>query len=58
MFLVSGGYTGMDYLTTTEIFDPSLGSWRDGALLPFAITGLRAVNIDNRVLLTGIQTKN
>ena len=51
MFLVSGGSDGSDYLDSTEIFDPSLGSWRAGAALPSPRSDLRATNIDNRVLL-------
>ena len=52
MFLVSGGL-GSDSLDSTEIFDPSLGSWRAGAALPSPVYGLRATNIDSRVLLFG-----
>ena len=52
MFLVSGGHDGSD-LDSTEIFDPSLRSWRAGAALPSHIVGLRATNLDNRVLLFG-----
>ena len=52
MFLVSGGYYSND-LDSTEIFDPSLRSWRAGAALPSPRSGLRATNIDNRVLLFG-----
>ena len=52
MLLVSGGY-GSDTLDSTEIFDPSLGSWRAGAALPIPMYDLRATNIDNRVLLFG-----
>ena len=52
MFLVSGGYTGSDYLDSTEIYD--LGSWRSWAKLPIPMRALRAANIDNRVLLFGI----
>ncbi len=52
MLLVSGGYDG-SYLDSTEIFDPSLRSWRAGAALPSPMSGLRATNIDNRVLLFG-----
>ena len=52
MLLVSGGY-GSDTLDSTEIFDPSLGSWRAGPALPIPIYDLRATNIDNRVLLFG-----
>lgn len=48
ILLVTGGGGG------TEIFDPSIGSWREGAALPsFAWGGPRAANIDNRVLLFG-----
>ena len=53
MFLVSGGSYYESYLDSTEIFDPSLGSWRAGAALPSPVWGLRATNIDNRVLLFG-----
>ena len=53
MLLVSGGYDGSVNLDSTEIFDPSLGSWRAGAALPVPIYDLRATNIDNRVLLFG-----
>ena len=52
MFLVSGGFDG-SALVSTEIFDPSIGSWRAGAALPSPREGLRATNIDNRVLLFG-----
>ena len=53
MLLVSGGDDGSYYLDSTEIFDPSLGSWRAGAALPSPVYGLKATNIDNRVLLFG-----
>ena len=53
MFLVSGGYDGSKNLDSTEIFDPSIGSWKAGAALPSPVHGLRATNIDNRVLLFG-----
>ena len=52
MFLVSGGHYG-SYLDSTELFDPSLGSWRAGAALPKPLYGLTATTIDNRVLLFG-----
>ena len=54
MLLVSGGWTGSNYLDTTEIFDPSLGSWRAGAALPSTRRDLRATTLDNRVLIFGI----
>ena len=53
MFLVSGGHDGSVILDSTEIFDPSLGSWRARAAMPSPVYGLSATNIDNRVLLFG-----
>ena len=54
MLLVSGGYDESDiWLDSTEIFDPSLKNWRAGATLPSPVYGLRAANIDKRVLLFG-----
>lgn len=53
MFLVSGGWAGSGYLDSTEIFDPSLISWRAGAALPSPRSGLKATNIDNRIFLFG-----
>ena len=53
MFLVTGGYDGSVKTDSTDIFDPSLGSWRAGAALPSPVYSLVATNIDNRVLLFG-----
>ena len=59
MFLVTGGnywITNYDpqYLDSTEIFDPLLGSWTaSGAKLPRPMTALRAETINDRVLLFG-----
>ena len=56
MFLVTGGYYA-GTLDSTEIFDPNFGSWSDGSALPnFFMSTLRAITIDNRVLLFGIYT--
>ena len=53
MFLVTGGY-GSEYLDSTETFDPMLGSWTaSGAKLPRSMGGLRAVYINDRVLIFG-----
>ena len=56
MFLVTGGYGVGDEgkIDSTEIYDPDLGSWRGGAALPSKRAGLRAANIDGRVLFFGI----
>ena len=54
MFLVSGGHGyGSVRLDSTEVLDPSLGTWRAGAALPSSRDFLRATNIDNRVLFFG-----
>ena len=55
ILLVSGGSDDRsDYLDSTEIFDPSLGSWRAGAALPSPRSSLTAATIANRILLLGI----
>ena len=54
MLLVTGGFAGSLFLDSTEVFDPSLGSWVITAKLPQPLEGLRATNINNRVLIFGI----
>ena len=62
MFLVSGGYGrdgwidgGSDWYDSTDIFDTSLGSWATSeSKLPRPMDGLRATNINDRVLIFGI----
>ena len=57
MLLVTGGYVGWDgglMVDTTETFDPSVGSWASSdAKLLEPLAGLRAVSINNRVLIFG-----
>ena len=54
MFLVTGGSDG-SFLDSTEVYDPSVGSWvLTGAKLPTPMGDLRAVNIDERILIFGI----
>ena len=51
MFLVTGGDYGV---TTTEFFDPSVGSWViSGAILPRPLYEARAANINGRLLIFG-----
>ena len=51
---MTGGYTGSDFLDSTETFDRNLGSWvASGAKLPRPMYGLRAANINGRVLVFG-----
>ena len=56
ILFVSGGFThrSNNLLDSTEIFDPSLGSWKAGAALPSPRRKLQVTTIDNRVLLFGI----
>ena len=54
MLIVSGGYTESAYTDSTEIFDPSVGSWRDGAALPSPMGYMKATTMDNRVFIFGI----
>ena len=50
MFLVTGG----ERSTTTETFDPSVGSWViSGAILPRPLYEARAANINGRLLIFG-----
>ena len=62
VLLVTGGYGSryLDYdistplLDSTEVYDPSVGSWViTGAKLLRPMSDLRAVNIDDRVLIFG-----
>ena len=54
IYLVTGGLDGPTYLDSTELYDPSLGSWIvAGARLPSPRSGLRAANIDDRILVCG-----
>ena len=53
MLLVTGGEDTV-ILDSTEIFDSSVGSWRTGAALPIPMQDMRATNLDNRVLIFGI----
>ena len=51
---MTGGDDGY-FLDSTEVYDPSVGSWNTtGAKLPRAMSDLRAINIDERVLIFGI----
>ena len=55
MFLVIGGADeNWNTLESTEVYDPSVGSWVvAGAKLPRPMCCLRAIKIDDRVLMFG-----
>ena len=53
-FLVTGGRAGVfDYLSSTELLVETDSAWVLAGNLPTARSGLRAVNIDQKILVTG-----
>ena len=53
VFLVTGGYDESDRLDSTELYDPSMGSWVSGAKLPRPLNSLSAASIDARIIILG-----
>ena len=54
MFLVIGGYNPNIFVDSIELYDRSVGSWVVArAKLLRRMVSMRAVNIDNRVLIFG-----
>ena len=51
-FLVTGGY-GSGYLSSTELLVETDSAWVLAGNLPTPRSGLRAVNIDQKILVTG-----
>ena len=51
-FLVTGGYNG-GYLSSTELLVENSAKWIYSGELPTPREGLRGVNIDQRVIMTG-----
>ena len=56
MILVAGGFEWLgSRLDSTELYDSVAGTWTTaGAKLPSPLNGLRATNINNKVLIFGI----
>ena len=53
---MTGGYTGSNYLVSTEIFTSDENSWRQVGDLPTVpIDGLRGVSFNNNIIMTGIK---
>ena len=52
-FLVSGGYTGSAWISSTELLIGSASAWVYTGELPTPRSGLCGANIDNKVLMTG-----
>ena len=54
MLLVTGGWTGSDYLDTTELLAPGSDSWRlASGLLPTPKTAMSVATVNNILYLTG-----
>ena len=51
-FLVTGGYNN-GYLSSTELLVKTDSAWVMAGHLPTPRDGLRAVNIDQKILVTG-----
>ena len=50
----TGGQSNVVDFDTSEVYDSDLGRWAtSGAKLPHPTSGLRATNIDGRVLIFG-----
>ena len=55
MYLVTGGYNGYNaYLSSTEVLSEGGDSWKTIASLPRALIDVRAVSMDNTIIVTGI----
>ena len=52
-YLVAGGYSRGDYLSSTELLVETASAWVYTGELPSPRNGLRGANIDNKVLMTG-----
>ena len=55
MLLVTGGYRGKELTSSTEVYRPSAGEWREvpGGALPRPMIEVHVVTLNNRVLLFG-----
>ena len=51
--LVTGGYDGSDFLSSTELLEETATSWVLAGELPTPRNGLRVANINNLILATG-----
>jgi len=52
-FLVSGGSSGNDYLSSTELLVGAAPAWIFSGELPSPRLGLRGANIDNKIFMIG-----
>ena len=54
-FLVTGGYDGYSIISSTELLTEKTSAWTKTGDLPSPRTSLRGTNIDQRVVMTGLQ---
>ena len=52
-YLVTGGWDGNDYLSSTELLVETSDAWAFSGRLPTPRYGLRGANINGRILMTG-----
>ena len=52
-YIVAGGYTGSDRLSSTEVLVETGSAWTLTGELPTPRYGLRGANIENKIVMTG-----
>ena len=57
-YIVAGGYTGSDDLSSTEVLVETGSAWTLTGELPSPRSALRGANIDNKIVMTGNCTHN
>ena len=53
---MTGGQNGNDYLASTEVLTATGDSWITAGSLPSPLTGLRGLNLNNKIFMTGSGT--
>lgn len=51
--IVSGGFNGDNYLSSSEIYDPATNTWTEGPELPSATVGAKMINVGGDVYHVG-----
>jgi len=53
VYLVAGGWAGIDYHTTTELLTEAATAWTFSSPLPRTLKGMASVSLDNKVFFIG-----
>jgi len=53
VYLVTGGWSGSGYLSSTEVLVDGAASWAFAGELPKAMSDLKGVSLNNEILMTG-----